>query len=189
MGHVMNLLVDMVREAGGEPAVQRTFSAAGMEPVDYHFERIYPEAEFTALLGGALDTLGASPEQGELAFAEYFMRVSPVHFPAVFKLSGDARTLLERVPHLHRSMPSAAQAGAFREKLRVAERGPDWLLLHYRSPHRLCTFLQRAVELLLQHYGERGEIRELECARRGAPACLVHVRFLGCTPAPSVTVP
>lgn len=184
MGHVMNLLVDMVREAGGAQAVQRTFVAAGMAPVDYHFERIYPEAEFASLLGGALATLGATPEQGELAFAEYFMRMSPRHFPAVFSLSGDARTLLERVPHLHRSMPSAAQAGAFREKLRVAEGGPDWLLLRYESPHRLCTFLRRATELLLRHYGESGEIRELECARHGAPACLVRVRFLGRAPVP-----
>ncbi len=176
MGHVCDLLLKFVAELGGEAAVAKVVARAGVEPKAYRFERFYPEEEFRALLSAAMEVLGVTAAQAEHAFAEYFMRVSPKLFPAIFTLSGDARTLLERIPHLHRSIPPAA-GDAFHEKLVVAATGPDWMEYAYDSPHRLCSFLIHSSRLVLAHYGETGEVAERECARRGAARCLVRIRF------------
>ena len=177
MGHVLTMLCGFVREVGGEDGLARVLANAGCEPQAYRFEQAYPEDHFAAVLRSAVSTLGVAPDDAERAFAAYFMRVSPDIFPAIFQLSGDARTLLGRVPHLHRSIPSGASRAAFRDKLTVEEDAPGRLVMRYDSPHRLCTFLKRAAELVLEHYGETGTVRELCCAREGSDACRVEVLF------------
>lgn len=179
MGHVMTLLIRFVEEQGGPQAVARAFEHAGLERVDYRFDTAYPEQDFARLLGASVATLGATSQQAELGFAEFFMRVSPELFPAMFRQSGNARTMLERIPHLHRSIPAANSRGALLNKLSIERSDPDELVYRYDSPHRLCLFLRRSCELVLKHYGESGTVTERACVHTGAPACLVAVRFEG----------
>jgi hypothetical protein len=179
IGHVINLLVHFVGEKGGDTAVDQVFERSGVPRTEFRFDVVYPEETFAAILKASVETLGVTPEQGERAFAEYFVRVSPTLFPDVFRSAPDARRLLASIPALHNSIPSAATRGAYREKLVVEENTPSRLVFRYDSPHRMCRFLMRGSELVLEHYNERGQIEELECARKGAPACRVAVRFFG----------
>ena len=179
MGHVMNLFTQFVREQGGDEAVKKLQEAPGGRSEEYRFEEIYPEDEFTALVGSALSALEMTVPDLEESFARFFMRVSPEIFPAVFDLSSGARDLITRVPTLHRSIPSAASRERFKDKLIVQDERENSLLLRYDSPHKLCVFLQHLCQLALDHYGETGRIEEHECAREGADACLVEIHFTG----------
>lgn len=179
MGHVINLLVQFLREVADEETVDRIIERAGLRNEEYRFEHAYPEEEFSALLATAVLELGIQPDDAQVAFAEFFMRVSPEYFPAIFKLAGDARTLLERIPHLHRSIPKAADAENFTEKLIVDSSDADSITFRYESPHRLCTFLRRACRLSLDHYGEDGEIRTMSCKNKGDASCHIRVAFAG----------
>ncbi|MCY3002594.1 MAG: heme NO-binding domain-containing protein [Planctomycetota bacterium] len=177
MGHVLNLLTQFIEECGGPQAVEAAYARAGLQRREYRFETAYPEEEFSKLLLAAIETLGATSEQAEEGFARFFMRVSPEIFPAMFRQAGNARSLLERIPTLHRSIPAAASRSEFIDKLKIHASHPHELVYSYRSPHGLCRFLRRSCELVLEHYGEQGEVRELECAKHGAPACLVEIHF------------
>lgn len=179
MGHVITLLTQFIEECGGEAAVAATYERAGIPRHSYRFDTSYAEEDFSKLLHAGIAVLGATPEQAEEGFARFFLRVSPQLFPAIFTQSGNARTLLERIPHLHRSIPAAASRSNFIEKLGIHSTTHDSFVYSYRSPHQLCHFLRRACELTLEHYGESGEVRELACARSGADACLVEIRFRG----------
>ena len=53
MGHINNMVVQMVRENLGEEGVTKLFAEAGLRPTKYQPEMIYPEPEFQALFRGA----------------------------------------------------------------------------------------------------------------------------------------
>lgn len=51
------------------------------------------------------------------------------------------------------------------------------LRLRYDSPRKLCTLLTGAIEGAAERYGERAQVVEQACMKRGAPACIFAIRF------------
>jgi len=179
MGHINNLVVELVRDAKGADAVAQLFAEAGLPQRRYQPEVIYPETEFQALFAGAQAVFGVGSDDAEQAFAQYFMKRSPEMFPAIFEQAGSARGLIERIPTIHRSFPAAASQGAFREKVLICESTPSRIVLDYESPNHLCLTLRRVAEICLDYFGEIGAVSEAACQKRGAPRCRIMVEFHG----------
>ncbi len=177
MGHINNLLIRMVETHHGSEGVSRLFALAGIPPKPYQPEIIYSEEEFQALYRAAKELYGVGDEAAQKAFADYFMEVSPVMFPAIFTVAGNARSLFEKVPTIHKQWPSAASAKDFRDKLYVLESSHERLVFKYDSPNHLCGVLRFVAEGVLAHYREKGTVTETRCALKGAPWCEVEVRF------------
>lgn len=179
MGHIFDVFLDMVQKKKGRDGVARVIAAAGLTTKKFRFEAVYPEEDFTAVVVASLAELDLTPDRLEIEFGEHFMDVSPKLFPSIFEACGGARRFLERLPHIHASFPAAAFSGVYRDKLTVNDSGPDWIEMRYDSPHKLCGLLRHLTHRLLAHYQETGEVEEIECARKGAPACRIRTRFLG----------
>ncbi len=179
MGHINNMVVQMVRENLGEDAVGELFAAAGLEERSYSPEVIYPDQEFQALFRGAQTVFGVDSDTAERAFSKYFMEVSPKMFPAIFEQAGSARGLFERFPIIHRNFPEAASQQEYREKVFILESEPDRLVMEYDSPNQLCITLQTIAGLVLEFYGEQGSVTETACQKKGAPRCRVVMEFDG----------
>jgi hypothetical protein len=177
MGHINNLLVRMVEKHHGAEGVSRLFALAGLTEKRYQSEVIYSEPEFQALYGAAKELYGVDDEAAQKAFSDYFMEMSPAMFPAIFSIAGNARSLFEKVPTIHRQWPSAASAKDFREKLSVLESTEARLVFKYDSPNHLCRVLRFVAEGVLVHYHETGTVTETQCALNGAPWCEIEVRF------------
>ena len=62
-------------------------------------------------------------------------------------------------------------------QLDVGELDGDGISIVYTSARRLCPLLRGLTEGPARHYGERAEIEERTCMRRGDPACTFDVRF------------
>jgi hypothetical protein len=179
MGHINNLVVQLVRDHLGEDGVAALFRHAGIEPQRFQPEVIYPEPMFQSLFAAAQQVFGADQEAAEKAFSEYFMEASPRMYPAIFKHAGNARSLIEKVPMIHRNFPAAAARGQYRDKLRVVESTPERILIEYDSPNRLCTTFKTVAGIVLKYYGEKGTVTEHRCAKEGHPCCVVEVTFEG----------
>jgi hypothetical protein len=177
MGHINNLLIQMVEKSLGAERVGQLFTLAGIPRKRYQPEVVYPEEEFQALYRAAKEMFGVDDEAAQKAFSDYFMQVSPVMFPSIFKYAGSARGLFEKVPTIHRQWPSAASAKDFREKLSILESGRERLVFKYDSPNHLCGVLRFVAEGVLAYYGEPGLVSETQCALKGAPWCEIEVRF------------
>ena len=177
MGHINNLLVHMVEKHHGSDGVLRLFTLAGISKKEYQPEVVYSEEEFQALYNAAKELYGVGDDAAQKAFSDYFMEVSPVMFPAIFKIAGSARGLFEKVPTIHKQWPSAASAKDFREKLFILESSKERLVFKYDSPNHLCGVLRFVAEGVLAHYGEKGTVTETQCALNGAPWCEVEIRF------------
>ena len=127
---------------------------------------------------GALgDLLGVGAADAEDAFSQFFMRVSPEMFPAIFKVAGSARGLFEKIPSIHQSFPAAASCSDYREKVHIVESTPQRLVLEYDSPNRLCRTLRTVAGYVLDFYEEKGRVYETACAKDGAERCRVVVEF------------
>lgn len=105
------------------------------------------------------------------------MEVSPVMFPAIFNVAGNARSLFEKVPTIHKQWPAAVSAKEFREKLYILESSKERLVFKYDSPNHLCGVLRFVAQGVLAHYREEGTVTETQCALKGAPWCEIEVRF------------
>jgi hypothetical protein len=185
MGHINNLVVELVRDTLGADAVVKLFEAANLKQRRYQPEVIYPEPEFQALFKGAQVVFGVDSDAAENAFAEYFMRRSPEMFPAIFEQAGSARGLIERIPTIHRNFPASVSQSEFREKVRIHESTPGRVVLHYESPNHLCLTLRSVAERCLTYFGETGSVRETSCQKAGAPHCRIVVEFHGRVAAPT----
>lgn len=179
MGHINNLVVEMVRESLGEPAVVDLFAKADLEQRRYQPEVIYPEEEFQALFRGAQAVFGVDAAAAEEAFAGYFMKRSPEMFPAIFEQAGSARGLMERIPTIHRNFPASASQDAYRDKVMITESTPERIVLEYTSPNRLCVTLRKVAQICLEYFGERGAVHETCCQKDGADHCNIVVEFDG----------
>jgi hypothetical protein len=179
MGHINNMVVQMVRENLGEEGVTKLFAHAQLPPTKYHPEVIYPEPEFQALFRGAQAVFGVDAETAEKAFSKYFMHVSPKMFPAIFKHAKSARQMLEKIPGIHRNFPSAASQGEYQDKVLITESTPERLVIEYDSPNMLCVTLMTVGSLVLEYYGEKGLVSETACKKQGAPRCRVLFEFQG----------
>jgi hypothetical protein len=95
----------------------------------------------------------------------------------LFELAGNARSLFEKVPTIHKQWPAAVSAKDFREKLYVLESIKERLVFKYDSPNHLCGVLRFVAEGVLAYYRERGTVTKTKCALKGAPWCEIEVCF------------
>lgn len=177
LGHINNLLIQMVEKDHGAEGVSQLFAIAGIPRATYQPEIVYSEEEFQALYEATKSLYGVGDDAAQRAFATYFIEASPRMFPAIFELAGGARGLFERVPTIHKQWPSAASAEHFREKLHILESSQERLVFKYDSPNHLCGVLRFVAQGVLDYYGEDGRVTETQCALAGAPWCEVEVRF------------
>ncbi len=133
MGHINNLLIRMVEKHHGSEGVSRLFALARISGKQYQPEIVYPEEEFQALYRAAKEIYGVGDETAQKAFSDYFMEASTVMFPAILKVAGNARSLFEKVPTIHKQWPAAASAKEFRDKLYVLESSKERLVFKYDS--------------------------------------------------------
>jgi predicted hydrocarbon binding protein len=59
----------------------------------------------------------------------------------------------------------------------VSELDADGVTIEYSSPRQLCVLLKGLAEGTAFHYGERAEVEELTCMRRGDALCRFEIRF------------
>lgn len=177
MGHICTLLMGMVKSHHGEEGVARVFDLSGIKRQQFRPEVIYPEELFQELLRSVIEVYGVDNATAQEAFSEYFMEVSPNMFPAIFKKAGNARAMFEMIPVIHKQWASAAAAADYAEKIWIETSSEDRLVFKYESPNRLCGVLRHVSERVLTHFGEEGEVREIECMNSGAPSCRIEVLF------------
>ncbi|HLI68962.1 MAG TPA: heme NO-binding domain-containing protein [Ktedonobacteraceae bacterium] len=157
------------REAIGEtpatsPLASRTYSddvlIAGVETV-------------CKLTGTPLDTL-------LWEYGRYFMFNGLTSHLCAYLLTkvSNGRDLLLMMRQAHaqmRRLPDGLTPPLFEyETLSTSE---NELSLVYDSPRRLCALLWGAIEGAAQRYGQRVQVVEVSCMKRGAPICRFDLRF------------
>ncbi|HPF39600.1 MAG TPA: heme NO-binding domain-containing protein [Phycisphaerae bacterium] len=179
VGLIHTILLDMIQRQAGADAATDIRRMAKVDPqIDFRIDENYDDAEFLRLLVATCERLGLTQDQAEQAFARAFYEDSVRRWPTWFQLSKSAREFLKRQPAIHNGFAtgvsdSSARAG-IRDKFRLEER-PDRIVVHYKSPNRLCGVYVALAQEILEHYGESARIEHPRCLRGDDPSCEIHV--------------
>jgi hypothetical protein len=175
LGYPLKLLLNTIETRHGREAVVRTLVEAGL-PADrvYKLNEPYADSEAQRLLAAASQLVSVDD------IAKAFFDETLVRFPTWFAMCKTSRQLLEMQPEIHNTFAHGLQRpqdrDAVREKFRL-EKLDDELVVHYRSPHRLCDMYKAIAELVFRHYQDKGTIDEPRCMKRGDAECELRLRW------------
>lgn len=179
VGLIHNIFFDMLDGLTDQNKTAQIRSAAGVSAdSEFRIDENYDDAEFRRLLTAACDQLGLSREQAEVAFAKAFYEDAQRRWPTWFSISKNARDFLKRQPTIHNGFATGVSDPAarpmIRDKFRLEER-EDRLIVHYKSPNRLCGVYVELAKLILTHYQETAAIEQKSCLHNGDDACEIQI--------------
>jgi len=175
LGYPLKLLLNAIESRHGRDAAVRTLVEAGI-PADrvYQLNEPYADSEAQHLTAAALQIISVED------IAEAFFQGTLARFPTWFAMCKTSRQFLEMQPEIHNTFAHGLQRpqdrDAVREKFRL-EKLDDELVVHYRSPHRLCQMYKAIARLVFKHYQDNATIDEPRCMLRGDAECELRLRW------------
>jgi len=175
LGYPLKLLLNAIESRHGTEAASQMLAEAGI-PSDriYRLNEPYDDSEAQRLTAAALQCISLDD------IAEAFFADTLVRFPTWFQMCRTSRQFLEMQPVIHNTFAHGLQRleerDAVREKFRL-EKLADELVVHYRSPHRLCDMYRAIAQHVFQHYGDTATIEEPKCMKRGDGECELRIRW------------
>ena len=175
LGYPLKLLLNAIERIHGEEAVVQTLVEAGL-PADrvYRLNEPYADSEAQRL------TAAASKRITLEDIATAFFEDTRVRFPTWFEMCKSSREFLELQPQIHNTFAVGLQRpeerDAVRDKFRL-EKHLDQLIVHYRSPNRLCDMYKAIAKRVFDHYQEKATIDEPSCMNRGDAECELRIRW------------
>jgi hypothetical protein len=165
---------DYVTDAFGSERAADTFAARDV----YLLSESYPDEELVELIERTSEMTATPPDEllhdfGVFTAQNTFARL----YPAFFAISPSTRAFLLTVETRIHELVRATIPNAGPPQLDVSELGDDGVAIVYASPRRLCVLLRGLTEGTARHYGERSELEETTCMKRGDAACTFQVRF------------
>jgi hypothetical protein len=175
LGYPLKLLLNAIRSRFGDDVVMQTLTEAGL-PADrrYRLNEPYEDVEVQRL------TAVASRRISLEDIAEAFFDDTLARFPTWFQMCKNSREFLEMQPEIHNTFAVGLQRpedrNAVRDKFRL-EKLDDELVVHYRSPNRLCYMYKAIAQRVFQHYQDQATINETRCMKRGDAECELRIRW------------
>jgi hypothetical protein len=175
LGYPLKLLLNAIESRHGHEAVIQTLAEAGL-PADrnYRLNEPYSDTEAQRLSAAAFKFISLED------VAKAFFEDTLVRFPTWFEMCKTSRQFLEMQPEIHNTFAHGLQRpedrDAVRDKFRL-EKLDDELIVHYRSPNRLCDMYKAIAQRVFQHYQEEATIEEPRCMKRGDTECELRLRW------------
>jgi len=176
LGYPLKLLLNAIENRHGREAVSEILAEAGI-PADrvYQLNEPYADSEAQRLTAAAIQRISVED------IAEAFFKDTVARFPTWFAMCKTSRQFLEMQPEIHNTFAHGLQRpqdrDAVRDKFRV-EKLHDELVVHYRSPHRLCEMYKAIARKVFKHYQDEATIDEPRCMLRGDAECELRLRWM-----------
>ena len=175
LGYPMKVLLEAVEKRHGRAAVAQILAEAGL-PADHAFRLNLPYSD--SVIGRV--SAAASQFLCLEEVAETFFNDTLVRFPTWFAMCKTSREFLEMQPEIHNTFAYGLQhpqeREAVRDKFRL-EKLEDELVVHYRSPNRMCDIYKAIAVHVFRHYHDEAAIDETMCMNRGDAECELRIRW------------
>jgi len=175
LGYPLKLLLNAIERIHGPEAVVQTLVEAGL-PADrvYRLNEPYADSEAHSLHAAAIKRITTED------IATAFFEDTRERFPTWFEMCKSSREFLELQPQIHNTFAVGLQRpeerDAVLDKFRL-EKLDDQLIVHYRSPNRLCDMYKAIAKRVFQHYHDKATIDEPFCMNRGDAECELRIRW------------
>lgn len=176
-GIVFNLLEQVIAAERDEEAWDSILEHAGVEGA-YTAVGNYPHEEFIQLIKAAGHELDRPPDDVVRWFGRHALPLLVERYPTFFEGHTSTRSFLLTLndvihPEVRKLFPGS-YAPEFEFDTSV---GDDVLLLGYVSHRHLCSFGEGLIEGAAAHFGERVEVEQSKCSKRGDGTCVFTCRF------------
>lgn len=181
VGLIQKLLLGLIEESAGANAVAEVKRRADV-PADriFRMDEVYDDAEWRRMFGATCAVLDITAEQAEEAYADFFIKDARRRWPMWFKMSKNAREFLVRQPAIHNGFATGVRdtesRQAITDKFDIEVNDQD-LVVHYRSPNKLCGLYIKLAERIINHYGDNATVKEKRCSKNGDAECEIHVQW------------
>jgi hypothetical protein len=176
LGYPLKLVLNLIERQHGKEAALRVLAEAGI-PGDrvYRLNESYDDGEGQRLSAVAFQLISMED------IAQAFFDDTLARFPTWFQMCKTSRQFLEMQPEIHNTFAHGLQRpeerDAVRDKFRL-EKLEDELIVHYRSPNRLCDMYKSIARRVFQYYRDEATIDEPRCLQRGDPECEMRIRWM-----------
>lgn len=175
-GIVFNLLEQVVLDEHGEDTWDALLEAAGVDGA-YTAVGNYSHEELAALVKAASEALAQPADDVVRWFGSKALPLLAQRYPAFFEGHTSTRTFLLTLndvihPEVRKLFP-----GSYAPEFDFDASQNDVLALGYNSHRNLCAFGEGLIQGAAEHYGERVDVEQALCTKRGDAKCVFMCRF------------
>lgn len=178
-GIIFNVLEDFAVEKFGDETLEEVYSQAelseGVPP--FVGPASYPDQDLVTLVTLLSEKGGVSVEDLLHSLGEYAISILARRFPLFFEGLSSAKEFLKTMNEVHYLEVRKLYSDANPPKIVLEDNTDGKTYLHYRSPRRLCSFLEGLLEGTGKHFGEGISYRHLRCQKEGAEECILELNF------------
>jgi len=173
-GVVFNLLEAVVRRDYGDDTWEALLEAADADGA-YSSLGNYPDEEMMKLVGAASSALKMPADDVVRWFGRNALPLLAEKHPHFFTAHKSTRPFLLTLNDVIHSEVRKLYPGAEVPVFTYDTSSSDVLLMHYRSPRKLCALAEGFIEATAAHYGEKLSLDQPECMKRGDDRCVLRV--------------
>jgi hypothetical protein len=175
-GIVFNLLEQVVTDEYGAPAWDSVLSAAGLDG-GYSAVGSYDDGELGRIVSAASTALETDPDVLVRWFGGRALPLLHTRYPQFFAAHTNARSFILTLndvihPEVRKLFP-----GADAPEFIFDTTDPRVLVLSYVSSRGLCSFAEGLIDGAAAQFGERADIEQRECTKRGDARCVFACTF------------
>lgn len=179
VGLIQRLLLELVERHLGRSGVEKVLTSAGIATdIEYRIDTNYSDTEFQSLLSATMSEMKLDQPKLEQLYAKHFINDAQKRWPMWFTMADSARDFLLLQPKIHNGFASAMENERDRARINDKfhfEEEADRIVIHYKSPNRLCGLFVCLAKEVLAIYNETAEIINDCCMNEGDEECQISI--------------
>lgn len=175
-GVVFNLLEEVVVRDHGEDVWDDLLEATRLDGA-YTSLGSYDDSELLRLVASASAALDAPVDDLIRWFGRNALALLADRYPHLFSPHAATRPFLLTLNDIIHPEVRKLYPGAIVPVFDFDSSSEEVLVMGYASPRPLCAFAEGLIDGAADHYGERVEIEQPRCMRRGDEKCVLTISF------------
>ncbi len=175
-GLIFSEFKKFIEQKYGEDTWKTILKESGFENKIYLAVSSYPDSEFFKILEDSSKILNKDRNLILEEFGRFIVKDLAKVFKSLVKPEWDILSFLENFDkHIHRMIrikyPGAKPPAIFCER-----KSENEVILHYRSPRKLCKFVKGIIKESAKFFKSTVVVHEIKCSLYGAEECIFIVR-------------
>lgn len=179
-GTVMARLQKYIEVTHSTETWKEILEEAGFPPTKtYRILGHYPDAEWNVLIDLASRKLGVAKRELLHNLGKDFGRYLIRTYKIMFFPSWHSLDVIEKAAPIVYKTIQLIDPNTPKNEVGCERIAPDEVVVHYKSPRRMCDYVEGIIESMGEHFNEKLQCGHEKCMRKGGNECEIHVKLLG----------